>query len=143
MPWRPLQKFAEEHSECVHFLFFTSFFFGTLRGERCNDGTSTEEGLLKREIEYLPVVCSLSFHRAIGRDETGIRANLRCNVVSSHGGCTDGGCTVKQLGPIRMSTKHPTMLDCLRELCINSCGYCHQRSIDAGESCGSRCHGPS
>ena len=80
------------------------------------EGTSTEEGLLKREIEDLPVVSSLSFHRAIGRDKAGVRANLRCNVASSHGGCTDGGCTVKQVGPIRMSTKHPTMLDCLREL---------------------------
>ena len=84
--------------------------------EHCNDGTSTEEGLLKREIEDLPVVSSLSFHHAIGRDKAGVRANLRCNVASSHGGCTDGGCTVKQVGPIRMSTKHPTMLDCLREL---------------------------
>ena len=79
------------------------------------EGTSTEEGLLKREIEDLPVVSSLSFHRAIGRDKSGVRANLRCNVVSSHGDCTDGGCTVKQVGPIRMSTKHPTMLDCLSE----------------------------
>ena len=70
----------------VEFLFFTSFFFGTLRGERCNDGTSTEEGLLKREIEDLPVVSSLSFHHAIGRDKAGVRANLRCNVASSHGG---------------------------------------------------------
>ena len=80
------------------------------------EATSTEEGLLKREIEDLPVVSSFPFIRAIGRDKAGVRANLRCNVVSSHGGCTDGGCTVKQLGPIRMSTKHPTMLDCLREL---------------------------
>jgi hypothetical protein len=75
-----------------------------------------EEGLLKREIEDLPVVSSLSFHRVIGRDKAVVRTNLRCNVVSSHGVCTDGGCTVKLVGPIRMSTKHPTMLDCLREL---------------------------
>ena len=78
--------------------------------------TSTEEGLLKREIEDLPVESSFSFIRAIGRDKAGYRANLRCHVASSHGGCTDGGCTVKQVGPIRMSTKHPTILDCLREL---------------------------
>jgi hypothetical protein len=80
------------------------------------EGTSTEEGLLKREIEDLPVVSSLSFHRAIGRDYTGYRANLRCPAASSHGGCTDGGCTVKQVGPIRMSGQCPTLLDCLREL---------------------------
>ena len=71
---------------------------------------------MKREIEDLPVVSSLSFIRAIGRDKTGYRANLRCPVASSHGGCTDGGCTVQQVGPIRMSTKHPTMRDCLRAL---------------------------
>jgi hypothetical protein len=69
-----------------------------------------------REIEDLPVVSSLSFIRAIGRDKAGYRANLRCPVASSHGGCTDGGCTVQQVGPIHMSTKHPTMRDCLREL---------------------------
>ena len=80
------------------------------------EGTSTEEGLLKREIEDLPVVISLSFIRAIGRDKADVRANLRCNVASSHGGCTDGGCTVKQVGPIRMSTKHPTMQDWVREV---------------------------
>jgi len=49
-----------------------------------------------REIEDLPVVSSLSFIRVIGRDKAGYRANLRCPVVSSHGGCTDGGCTVKR-----------------------------------------------
>ena len=80
------------------------------------EGTSTEEVLLKREIEDLPVVSSLSFIPTIGRDKTGVSANLRCNVASLHGGCTDGGCTVKQVGPIRMSTKHPTMQDCFREL---------------------------
>ena len=58
------------------------------------EGTSTEEGLLKREIEDLPVVSSLSFHHAIGRDKSGVRTNLRCNVASSHGAYTDGGCTV-------------------------------------------------
>ena len=51
----------------------------------------------------------------IGRDKTGVRDNLRCNVVSSYGGCTDGGCTVKEVGSIRMSTKHLTMQDCLCE----------------------------
>jgi hypothetical protein len=40
------------------------------------EGTSTEEVLLKREIEDLPVVSSLSFIHAIGRDKTGYRVNL-------------------------------------------------------------------
>ena len=80
------------------------------------EGTSTEEVLLKREIEDLPVVSSLSFIRAIGRDKAGYRVNLFCDAVSSYGGCTDGACTVKRVGPVRMSTKHPTMRDCLRAL---------------------------
>jgi hypothetical protein len=71
------------------------------------EGTSTEEGLLMREIEDLPVVSSLSFIRAIGRDKAGYRANLRCPIASSHGGCTDGGCTVQQVGTISMSTNIP------------------------------------
>ncbi len=62
-----------------------------------------------REIEDLPVVISLSFIHTIGREKEEYRVNLRCPVVSSHGSCTDGGCTVQQVGPIRMSTKHPTM----------------------------------
>jgi hypothetical protein len=66
------------------------------------EGTSTEEGLLMREIEDHPVVNSLSFIRAIGRDKTGHRANLRCDC--------------KQVGPVRMSSKRPTLQDCLREL---------------------------
>jgi hypothetical protein len=60
------------------------------------EGTSTEEVLLKREIEDLPVVSSLSFIHTIGRDKTGYRVNLFCDVVSSYGGCTDGSCTVKR-----------------------------------------------
>jgi hypothetical protein len=80
------------------------------------EGTSTEEVLLKREIEDLPVVNSLSFMRAIGRDKTFYRTNLRCHVVSSHGVCTDGGCTVKRVRPIHMSGHRPTLVDCLREL---------------------------
>jgi hypothetical protein len=35
------------------------------------EGTSTEEVLLKREMEDLPVVSILSFIRAIGRDKAG------------------------------------------------------------------------
>ncbi len=55
-----------------------------------------------REIEDHPVVSSLPFIHAIGRDKGGYRANLRC------------GC--KQVGPVRMSSKRPTLQDCLREL---------------------------
>ena len=66
------------------------------------EGTSTEENLLMREIEDHPVVSSLCFIRAIGRDKAGYRANLRC------------GC--KQVGPVRMSSTRPTLQDCLREL---------------------------
>jgi hypothetical protein len=80
------------------------------------EGTSTEEVLLKREIEDLPVVSSLCFIHTIGRDKSGYRVNLFCDTTSSYGGCTDGACTVKRVGPVRMSTKHHTMRDCLRAL---------------------------
>jgi hypothetical protein len=55
-----------------------------------------------REIEDHPVVSSLSFIRAIGRDKAGYHPNLRC------------GC--KQVGSVRMSSKRPTLQDYLREL---------------------------
>ena len=71
---------------------------------------------MRREIEDVPVVSSLSFIRVIGRDTSGYRDNLRCHVASSNGGCTDGGCTVKQLGETCMSGQSPTLVDCLREL---------------------------
>ncbi len=61
------------------------------------EGTSTEENLLMREIEDHPVVSSLCFIRAIGRDRAGYRANLRC------------GC--KQVGPVRMWSKRRTLQD--------------------------------
>jgi hypothetical protein len=66
------------------------------------EGTCMKENFLMREIEDHPVVSSLCFIRAIGRDKAGYRANLRC------------GC--KQVGPVRMSSKRPTLQDCLREL---------------------------
>ena len=68
------------------------------------EGTSTEENLLMREIDDHPVVSSLCFIRAIGRDKAGYRANLRC------------GCGAKQVGPVRKSSKRPTFGDCVREL---------------------------
>jgi len=55
-----------------------------------------------REIEEHPVVSSLCFIRAIGRDKAGYRANLRCDC--------------KEVGPVRMSNTRPTLEDCLREL---------------------------
>jgi hypothetical protein len=82
----------------IHFLFFPPPF----KNKRWMEGTSTQENLLMREIEDHPVVSSLCFIRAIGRDKAGYRANLRC------------GC--KQVGPVRMSSKRPTLQDCLREL---------------------------
>ncbi len=57
------------------------------------EGTSTEENLLMREIENHPVVCSLCFIRAIGRDKAGYRSNLMCDC--------------KQVGPVRMSAHVP------------------------------------
>ncbi len=75
------------------------------------EGKCTEEGLLKREIEDLPVVSSVLFHRPIGRDKAGYSVNLMCHSVSSHGGCTNRGCTVNQVGPIRMSGQCPTLVE--------------------------------
>jgi hypothetical protein len=67
------------------------------------EGTSTEE------------ILRLLSERSGGK-KTGYRVNLFCNTVSSYGECTDGGCTVKRVGPIRMSRKLPTESDCLRVL---------------------------
>ena len=61
-----------------------------------------DEDLEKRAIETMPVVSSLRFHAADAKNKAGYRANLRC------------GC--KQVGPVRMSIKRPTLQDCLREL---------------------------
>jgi hypothetical protein len=85
------------------------------------EGTSTEETLLKKEIEDLPVVIIVLFRHTIGRHKADYRTNLRCHVVSSYGGCTDEGCTdegctVNQVGPIHMSDHRPTLVDCLRQL---------------------------
>ena len=66
---------------------------------------------LKRAIEDLPVVSSVRFHAGDKTHKAGVYANLRCSAASSH-----GGCGAKLVGPIRMSTKFPTLRDCLREL---------------------------
>ena len=65
----------------------------------------------KRAIEDLHVVSSVRFHAGDKTHKAGVYANLRCSAASSH-----GGCGAKLVGPIRMSTKFPTLRDCLREL---------------------------
>ena len=66
---------------------------------------------LKRAIEDLPVVSSVRFHAGDKTHKAGVYANLRCSATSSH-----GGCGAKLVGPVRMSSKRPTLQDCLREL---------------------------
>ena len=53
--------------------------------------------LEKRAIETLPVVSSVCFHTGDNTHKAGYHANLRC--VSG----------AKQVGPIRMSSKFPTV----------------------------------
>ena len=48
------------------------------------EGTSTEEDLLKREIEDLSVVSSVKYHPATGKNKAGYHANLMCHAASSH-----------------------------------------------------------
>jgi hypothetical protein len=55
-------------------------------------------------------VISVRFHVGTKTHKTGVYVNLRCSPVSSH-----GDCGAKQVGPVRMSSKHPTMQDCVRE----------------------------
>ena len=64
-----------------------------------------------REIEDYSVVNTVSFVAVLGSRLSDYRVNLRCHAAFSHGGCTDGGCAVNQVGPIRMSNKRPTHLD--------------------------------
>ena len=54
---------------------------------------------------------TVRFHAGDKTHKAGVYANLRCSAASSH-----GGCGAKLVGPIRMSTKFPTLSDCLREL---------------------------
>ncbi len=62
-------------------------------------------------IEDLHVVSSVCFHAGDKTHKAGVYANLRCSAASSH-----GGCGAKLVGTIRMSTKFPTLRDCLRDL---------------------------
>ena len=68
---------------------------------------------LKRAIEDLHVVSSVRFHAGDKTHKADVYANLRCSAASSH-----GGCGAKLVGPIRMSSKFPTLRDCLRERLI-------------------------
>ena len=63
-----------------------------------------DEDSEKRAIEDLPVVSSVRFHAGDKTHKAGVYANLRC------------GCGTKQVGPVRMSSKRPTNVDCFREL---------------------------
>jgi hypothetical protein len=65
----------------------------------------------KLAIEDLHVVSSVRFHAGDRTHKAGVYANLRCSAASSY-----GGCGAKLVGPIRMSSKFPTLRDCLREL---------------------------
>jgi hypothetical protein len=99
-------SFCHGNGSCLDLFFFLPLhkFFVPSRME----GTSTEEDLLKSEIEDLPVVRSLSSIHTFGRDKTRYRVNLFCDTASLYGGCKDGSCTMKRVGHVRMSTKHPT-----------------------------------
>ncbi len=79
-----------------------------------------------RTIETLPVVSSVRFHVGDKTHKAGYHVNLRC------------GCGVKQVGTIRISSKFPTLRDCLRDLgqrierdhgpaCVNDVLMLHRR----------------
>jgi hypothetical protein len=81
------------------------FFFNPFLGEQEMDED------LKRAIEDLHVVSSVCFHTGDKIHKADVYANLRCSAASSH-----GGCGAKLVGTIRMSSKFPTLCDCLHEL---------------------------
>jgi hypothetical protein len=60
--------------------------------------------LEKRVIETLPVVSSVRLHTGDKTHKTVYHTNQRCD------------CGVKQVGSIHMSSKFPTLRDCLREV---------------------------
>ena len=62
-----------------------------------NKRISEVEYLVKCEIEDQPVVNSVGFLAASGKNKAGVYANLRCYASS-----LDGACSVQQVG-IRMS----------------------------------------
>jgi len=70
-----------------------------------------DEDLEKGVIEELSVVSSVCFHTGDKTHKGDFYANLRCCGASSY-----GDCGAKLVGPIHMSSEHPTPVDCLREL---------------------------
>ena len=60
--------------------------------------------LKKSAIETLPVVSSVCFHAGDKTHKSDYHVNLRCD------------CGTKQVGPIHMSSKFPTLSDCLLEV---------------------------
>ncbi len=57
-----------------------------------------DEDLEKRVIETMPVVSSLCCHTTDAKNKTNYHVNLRC------------GCGEKQVGPVRKSSKRPTLV---------------------------------
>jgi hypothetical protein len=91
---------------CLVFFFLLHFYEGGGPVEERDRGPSCRE-----QFVFYPS------DREGQRDlKAGYRVNLFCDATSLYGGCKDGACTVKRVGPVRMSTKHPTMRDCLRAL---------------------------
>ncbi len=75
-------------------------FLGILLEETSTSKMDEDLDLEKRAIEALSVVSSVRFHAGDKTHKTGYHANLRC------------GCGAKQVGPIRISSKFPTLRDC-------------------------------
>ena len=96
-------------------LFIFSFLFPPLKFKERWNGVYIHGGGFVDERDRGPSCCEqfVFYPRDRDRDNP---YNLRCPVASSNGGCTTGGCTVQQVGPIRMSTKHSSIRDCLCEL---------------------------
>ena len=94
------------------FLFLTSF----LIIQRWNGGNIHGGGLVEERDRGLSCCEHGVFCHRVGEQVDRLPCQPECHTASSDGDCTDGGCTVKQVGPIRMSSKRPTQLDCLRDL---------------------------
>ena len=69
-----------------------------------------DEVLKTSVIEALSVVSSVSFHVGNTTHKVGYHVNLRCSAVSSY-----GDCDTQQVETIRMSSKCPSLIDCLPE----------------------------
>ena len=110
-------SFCHGNGSCSDLFFFLPLlnFFLPQNGGNINGGGPVEERdrgpSCREQFVFYPS------DREGQRDlKAGYRVNLFCDATSLYGGCKDGACTVKRVGPVRMSTKHPTMRDCLRAL---------------------------